>query len=321
MNGRPPSRALQAAADWYAQLTSGRASADDYRSWQAWRDAHAEHEHAWQKVENITGTFRHIPPAIGLATLDRPGKLRSEGRRRALKQLGLLLVAGTAGWQAYRREPWAEMLADYATAAGERREIMLADGSRIILNTASAVDVAFDADRRLLRLVKGEVLIQTGREQLARHRPFLVKTRHGTATALGTRFSVRLHDDRSRVSVFEHAVEIMPEGNSGASTILQAGESIEFTTVGHAAKGIADPAEIAWQHGFLVVDQMPLGEFIAELARYRKGFLRCDPAIAALRISGSFPVGNTDAALAGIAAILPVRIETYTSYWVNVRPA
>ncbi len=62
------------------------------------------------------------------------------------------------------------------------------------------------------------------------------------------------------------------------------------------------------------------GEVIATLSRYRNGVLRCDPAVAGLRLSGTFPLKNTDAILNVIAQTLPVKIQSITRYWINISP-
>ncbi len=90
-----------------------------------------------------------------MATLNRP-ELNS--RRAALKTLIALVVAGPAAWAAWRVDP-LDWTADYRSAPGERREVALADGSTLLLNTASAVDVMFGSTVRLLRLRAGEIAV------------------------------------------------------------------------------------------------------------------------------------------------------------------
>lgn len=319
MSAKLPAEVFRVATHWYVRLHSEDVSEADRLEWQRWKEMRQENAAAWQRVEEVTGVFQGVPFTVGMVTLNRP--LRSAGRRRALKQLAILAAAGAGGWLASSHEPWEGILADYSTATGEQREVVLADGTRIHLNTATAIDVAFDADQRLIRLIKGEVLIVTGHGSDARHQPpLIVQTRHGSGKSLGTQFSVRQFDARSRISVFEHAVEVVPSNNSNARLVLNAGESVEFNDVTIWSRGQSDATDLAWSKGFMVVDRMLLGAFLNELGRYRKGILRCDPAIATLRISGAFPLGDTDVVLSSIAHTLPLRIETYTRYWVNVRP-
>ena len=73
--------------------------------------------------------------------------------------------------------------------------------------------------------------------------------------------------------------------------------------------------------GLLPADRMRLNTLLAELSRYRPGVLRCSDAVAGLRVTGSFQLDDTDAALALLAQALPVRIERRTRYWVTVVPA
>jgi len=311
--------AFRAAAEWYARLTAEDAAEADRLAWQRWKESHQDHARAWQKVEEVTGYFHGVPASIGMATLNRTR--HAAQRRRMLKQLAVMIVAGTAGAMTYRQEPWRELMADQITDVGQQKQLQLADGSRLHLNTDTALDVAFNEQQRRIRLIRGEVLIETGHEAGAAYRPFLVETRQGTCRALGTRFSVRQLDHHTRIGVYEHAVEVAPAGQEARRFTLQAGESATFDGQSAPARGMAEASDIAWTQGFLVVDQMPLGGFVQELARYRNGVVRCDPQVAGLKISGAFPLQDTDAVLASITQTLPVRVRTFTRYWINLVPA
>jgi transmembrane sensor len=318
---------LQAATDWYLQLTSGEATDADYHAWKTWKEASAEHENAWKDIEAVTQPFTTVNAALGLAALDNEaskrglGKPTSEGRRQTLKHLGVLFAVGASGMLTYQHKPWQGILADYTTQLGEARQLVLQDGTRLFLNTESMVAVDFTSTHRIVTLYKGEVMIETGHETRETYRPFVLQTNHGLVTALGTRFSARHHQDSTAVSLYEGSVSIMPTNGSGEPMLLAAGNSIEFnkSSVIHTAH--LTPGSDAWTHGFLIVDKMALKDFLAELSRYRPGVLRCDPAIAHLDISGAFPINDTDAALVSIAKTLPIRIETFTRYWTLVKPA
>ncbi len=278
---------------------------------------------AWQKIEQITSQFKSFSSEAGVAgTLRRlyTSKPHSEGRRNILKQMAVLLAVGSTSYLAYKKQPWQEMMADYSTGAGEHREIALADGTRLFMNTSTAVNIKYDDTNRTLELLEGEVLIETGHERDSVHRPFILKTRHGAVTALGTRFNVRDYQQFSSVSVFEGAVMVTPKSHRNPSITLHAGESINFTTVETLQKGVADTSATLWTQGFIIVDQLSMGELIAELSRYRKGLLQCDPRIAHLMVSGSFPT-DTDAALNILSHKFPIKIQTLTRYWLKVKPA
>jgi transmembrane sensor len=74
----------------------------------------------------------------------------------------------------------------------------------------------------------------------------------------------------------------------------------------------------AWSKGFFYARNMRLQDFLNELSRYRFGILRCDPAVADLRISGTFQINNTDQILSALPYTLPVSVRYQTAYWVSI---
>lgn len=316
---------LTSATNWYVLLTSGEATDGDRRDWEDWLKASAENERAWQKVESVTGRFAGLDSRASLSVLDRPLHERhaifAEQRRRAIKHLSLLFMVGTSGWLAYQHKPWHGLMADFATAKGEIKHVTLQDGSKLVLNTNTTVAVQFDKQYRHIQLLQGEIYIETAKQPVEQHRPFIVTTEHGSATALGTQFSVRIHDKQSQVGVFKDAVEVKASDVSSHSVRLNAGEKVSFTRNKLPEKEAFDLSAKAWTQGFIIADKMPLKTFVDELSRYHTGVLRCDPAIADLTISGAFPLTDTDATLNSISQILPIRVESHTRYWTMIKPA
>ena len=314
----PDTALVQEAADWALAMQYDAPSEADRQAFERWRQQSPAHEAAWARAQAVFDTFGQVPASLGSEALK--SLERNEGRRRRLRLLGMLLVAAPAGWLAWRHAPWREWSADEATATGERKTLRLPDGTRLVLNTASAVDIAFTDTQRRIRLVAGEILVATHADLSATPRPFLVDTPYGGVQALGTRFSLRRMEDGRlcRVAVFEHAVEVRPL--AGASRILHAGEQADFGVAGVQLPVAADRTAALWEHGTLLAKDMPLGEVIAELARYRPGVLRCDPVVAGMPVSGALSLTDTDAALDLLARSLPLRIERRTRYWVSVGP-
>ncbi|WP_241068239.1 FecR domain-containing protein, partial [Achromobacter insuavis] len=152
-------------------------------------------------------------------------------------------------------------------------------------------------------------------------RPFIVRTREGSITALGTRFVVRRDDGVSTVQVLEGAVRVLPSGvAANDARQVPAGMRLSFGDgIGAGLEPVSgDPS--AWQRGMLQVDGMPLRIFLAELQRYRSGWIDCAPEVAHLPISGAFPLDDTDRVLATVADTLPLRLRYRTRYWVSVLP-
>jgi transmembrane sensor len=304
---------LRTAAEWLMRLQSGDASDADRRAFEAWREQSPLHAAAWQRAESVLSTFNQVPADLTRDTLQRVSK---RGRRRVLQTLVTLATLPATTWLMQRKYPVSGWTADLRTSRGEIRSVELPDGSRLVLATASAVDVAFTAGKRQLTLRDGEILIATAHDRSPDTRPFLVETSQGSVRSLGTRFSVRQFEDRVRIAVFEDAVEIQPLG--GAHVHLQAGQQIDFdrrTT--HAIQPVPETAA-SWEHGMLVTSSMRLADVVAELARYRSGIVRCHPQVAELRVSGAFPLTNTDLSLALLEKVLPVRVGGLGGYWVTV---
>ncbi|MBO3274252.1 FecR domain-containing protein [Pseudomonas schmalbachii] len=305
---------LDEVADWLVLLQSGEAGDADLAALTLWRGQSPAHEEAWRRAETILGAFRQVPPAIGRTTLQRLGK---PGRRQVLRTLGLLLATAPAAWLAWRQMPWREWTADIRTGTGEQKAIDLADGTRLVLNTASAVDVVFSAGERRLLLRAGEILVTTGRDPSPAYRPFIVQTVHGSLRALGTRFTVRSDADSTHVAVFEGAVAVQPLA-AGDAAIVRAGERMTFSASRTQAVQPVDASAALWEQGMLVAKDMRLGDLLRELGRYRTGILRCDPAVADMPVSGAFPLRDTRASLALLEKTLPLHISSTTSWWVAV---
>lgn len=323
-SGQVISRATaDAAADWLTLLMSGEASAEQQKQWSQWRKAHADHEAAWQHVESVTGRMKSFGPQpayTALSAYGAGGRPRSAARRRAVQVLLWGGLATGTGLLASRTNTWHASLADCRSATGEQRRFALEDGTQLLLNTGSAVNLRFNASERRILLVEGEIMVATRHDpgMPADPRPLWVETAEGSIRSLGTRFTVRQHPEHTDVTVLESAVEIAPWGAPGQARVLHAGEQVRFSRDAIDAPGTAGEQTAAWTRGQLLADEQRLGDFLAELGRYRPGMLRVDPQVADLRLSGVFPLADTDRILATLPSVLPVRVRWRTRYWVTV---
>jgi len=310
----------QQAAEWLTVLMSDEASEAEHAAWQRWRGADPEHERAWQHIEAVSQRFNGLHRSAAAQALAGTQQKAVNGKRRQL--LAWLGVVAGGGMLAAKAGAWdgvRALRADYRTATGERREVVLGDGSVLSLNTGSAVNVRFDASRRLIELLAGEILITSGLGT-GSGAPLVVATREGQVRALGTRFAVRQQDDYSRVEVFESAVEVRLR-SGGAPLLLAAGRGVAFSRHALDAPHAIGAYAAAWSRGQLIVDDVTLGDFLADLARYRPGVIDCAPAVSQLRLSGVFPLADTQRILNMLPNSLPVQVRSRTRYWVSVEPA
>ncbi|GFM86820.1 sensor [Pseudomonas cichorii] len=298
------------AAHWLVLMHEQPLSLAQQQACARWRAIDPEHERAWQRVQHVQQQLGGLPPALAMGTLNRE-------RRQALKTLLVLAAIAPAGYLGYRFGTEQGWMADYRTRVGERRQLTLADGSVVDLNTDSAIDVQFDAGQRLIRLVRGEILISTGID--AARRPLRVASEQGLMEPLGTRFSVRQLSGTTQLAVLQGRVRATPAHT--ASQVVEAGEQVSFSADAFGPLRPASELATRWTQGELVADNLPLRDFLQELSRYRPGRLHCDESASALRISGGFQLDNSDAILSALPITLPVTVSYRTRYWVTVSKA
>ncbi len=313
---------VDAAANWFVRLSSGVVSADEYAAFERWRAASTDHACAWERFETMQQTMRagtgHLPVALVSSTL-RTTRSELLERRRLLKGLAAIGALLPVAYVVRQSSPVQHALADLRTGVGERSTLTLSDGTQLWLNTNSAVDVQFSERERRLWLRDGEIQIATATD--AAGRPFVVVTTDGSLQPVGTRFTVRRYNDESmtRLDVSEGAVDVRPNGSSEMQRVI-AGQGVRFDS-----RHISSPLPLgndsgAWTDGMLGAERMRLADFVAELSRHRRGLLRCDPAVADLRLTGTFPLEDTDRVLAKVAETLPVKVHYRTRYWVTLAP-
>lgn len=312
---------VEQAIQWLVRLRFNQADEQTQRTFEHWLQQHPEHVVAWQRVETLGDEFAGVPAQLARQTLN--GTNHGMRRRESLKLLGILATVSAAAWLGRDYTPVPAMLAQQRSSTGEQRRFQLDDGSLIQLNSDSAVDSDFDAQRRLIILRRGEIIVNVGADQHSpRARPFWVQSRDGLIRAQSSRFLARELDDGTLVAAQEGSVTVFPgSGQTPASRSVQAGNHLLFTSSG--ARMFRDNGLDLWSWGDGVISarNMRLNDFIAELSRYRPGVLRCAEEVADRRVSGTFQLADNDQVLALIAQSLHLHIDYRTRYWVTVTAA
>jgi transmembrane sensor len=309
------------AIAWAVRRRLHAARTDESQAFEAWRIADARHEAAWQRIESMQHAIAVLPPKMAAQALAVSAQVLAarKGRRQALKLAAAGAFAGLGLYAGRDSAMLSPAFADYSTGVGRRQTVLLSDGTQLVLNTDTAVNVRYGTEQRLIDVRRGEILVITGSDGHAlRHRPFMVSTSDGVMLALGTKFLVRKEDGVTRLTVLEHAVEIRTA--TGSPLIVNAGESyfLSRKDIWKADTVRFDPA--AWTDGVIAAREMRMDRFLAELSRYRPGLLLCDPAVAALPVSGIFQLHDTDRTLDVLLATQPVAAHYRTRYWVTVIP-
>lgn len=306
------------AVDWFVRLRADTAGADVQRGWSAWMQADPEHARAWGHLQHCAGDLAGLSSPLAHAALFPPA---GTGRRRFMKSAAMLAAGAGAAWWCVRTEPWQPLLADASTRVGEQRRITLPDGSRVLLNTDSAIDIGGSGERRI-RLARGEIMVDAVRVEsaLAQPLPFVVQTRHGEVQTPGSRLALRLEAARSVAYALTGPLLLTPAAAPQHRRELATGQHAAFTAAMVELPTPVHAGDLSWSDGVLAAHDMRLEEFLAELARYRPGVIRCDPRVANLRVSGVYPLGDTGKVLDTLALTLPVRLSSMTRYWVSFGP-
>lgn len=307
-----PRDPLDAAAYWFARDRGGLMTAGERRQFEAWRQADAAHERAYQEMLQVWGLTQAVPDRDLRALLSRRPAPRPPSPQRRRLTWGLAATACAAAgaglaWPLWGPAPTLFEQA-YATARGERRRVALQDDSVLTLNTATQADVRYTRDARHVALHAGEILFEVSPDKA---RPFVVDTDLGRVRVTGTRFNVRYDRQRLAVAVESGSVEVA----TGAwwrreRVLLAAGQGVSLTHPGDALRAEAvDVATLtAWRQGKAVFDNVPLAQVVDEINRYREQPIRVAAALRGIRIAGVFDVDDTRGFLAALPALIPVRV-------------
>lgn len=285
-----------AAQAWVVRLTSGHVQPDDVAAARAWCQVHPDHQQAFVAARHLWQLSGHLSEPAVPQRRARPWRWATA----AVLVLGLgLLLAHQQAWDA-----------DYRTAQGAQWRIDLADGSHVVLDSNSAVDVQLSAGRRDIVLRRGTALFEVAHDP---QRPFRVRAGDLEAVALGTVYAVSHEPAGITVTVAEGRVGVK---GLTRDVVVQAGEQVSLHGTQLDQPTPVDTSRaLAWQHGRLVFELTPLAEVLAQLQRYRPGYLLIgDERLRTLKVSGTFQLDRLDEGLATLEQAFALKVERYTDY-------
>lgn len=322
----PQSIAMQ-AVEFMVDLQTGSDPVGVQEKIEQWRQQDADHDRAWRHIENANRHFISLnSSAINSPTAKQLAQstLTSApafSRRETIKALSVLLFGGGSAWLAVEQTPWQAWTADESTAVGEQRSLAFA-GYDVTMNTDTALNLhkRRDGNKPELRLVRGEVLISTPAETQSR----LVVKVDGLECWMvsdSASFSLQQLDDHCRLMVLDGRVDLYSLASAKAPfDHIVAGQQVMLAGTKVVAKKAADKSALAWKNGMLIASSMRLDDFLLQVNRYRRGKLRCAPEIAGLKVSGSYPLGDTDRILSALEVSLPIKMHYLTRYFVTAQP-
>ncbi|KAF0803481.1 anti-FecI sigma factor FecR [Alcanivorax xiamenensis] len=296
----------ETARHWVIRTASGSMDQSEQERLHRWLAADLRHRRAfereqqfWEDLAALEADMRPAPKVTALPVR----------RRRFLSLAAAASVALVMMVLALRPQ------GDFHTAPGEIRTVALEDGSRMILDTDSAVDVHYDAGRRRIELRHGRAWFEVVPNK---QRPFQVWSQGGMAQAVGTAYQVEDRGRSALVTVTHGAVLVRsPEQGSGHGVTVHAGQAVAYDQ-GQApsASSNADvTAALLWTRGRLELDDLPLDEVVAVIQRYHPGkVLLLDADAGRRRVSAMLSVAELDKGLDALAESQGLTLRRLTPY-------
>jgi len=308
------------AAQWLVRLDRGR-SPEVEAELEAWMARSIRHKVAYVKQQRAWKQMDVLRRAL---PLDHVGKAADPDLLKPRSGwFGLRAVASAfsdAGWLPKTAVAVAAALvlsiiasitlwpaggAEYVTRVGEQNSVLLDDGSRLTLNTNSKVRVRFNADHRRIFLDRGEVMLTVAHDA---SRPLEVIAGDVTSRAVGTKFSVRVHEDDSRVEtlVTEGRVLVLrqphllgiPLRPQAVARTLSAGEKVVVGKRGTEVSRLTSKQvdrQLMWMTGRIDLEGDRLFDVVREVNRYNgRKLIILDPAISNKAMGGSFSTSDAD---------------------------
>jgi transmembrane sensor len=339
---------MQQAVEWLILLRSGELSETETHAFADWLSQETDHAEAFAKAEDVFGVMvvaatspRAIPsvlrqtnePVSKWATSPEPKQIKPERHPASSNHSRWLTLplALAAAWLFAvtlimpTQSHWLDdTFSNYHTSTGELRDIQLADGSRLLLNTNTSVSVDYQPSVRLITLHHGQARFTVAKDT---QRPFEVASDGLVVRALGTVFEVyHSGSGETSVTVQEHAVaaRIQSEGQTSGieqSSQVDVPEGYRLRYGNNGQLGKPEPVDVAqtsaWQHRRLYINNRPLTELVTELGRYRTGrIFLSDTNLKNLRVTGVFSLANPEEALIKVCKALGLQETRLGPWWV-----
>lgn len=298
---RTQHRRHEEAADWLLRQSDTALDPTEQAAFETWLDHDPENRRVYEAARRLMGEAS--------AAIRSDPSLQASGRpprSMAKPLLGCLLALAIGGATFMVLDGPMRLRADIIAGVGQSPVVTLADGSRVQLNASSAIAIDETADRRVVRLLRGEALFEVARDPM---RPFVVEAGELRVTALGTAFDVRLGTDTTDVVVTQHAVRIdFADDQHPPLRVTEGERAVIDERSGRSAVAQSDTAlALAWTRGQLVLDNTPLSQVVTEMNRHFAGkIVILGRNLAQRRVSGTMTIADTEAALSYVERALGV---------------
>lgn len=194
-----------------------------------------------------------------------------------------------------------QLHSDYQTAAGGRQDITLPDGSKMTLNTASAVSLDFENGKRSVKLLQGEAYFDVVHDET---RPFKVAAGYSEVVVKGTAFAVRSDTDKDVVVLERGLVGVSRLADEHDTAELHPGETITASASALSTVHQANPSDVlSWRDGRLIFENEPFAQVLAEIGRYYPhAIIVGSDRVGKARVTGNYKLDNPERVIRSLAA-------------------
>lgn len=314
------------AAALIARLDNDDISAEEVRQLREWTQTSQQHRAAIERMAAIWGESDILARLRDYPPVKATHKPRGVTRRYAGVAAALLLMTAGAGFYASVFSQSKAYSESFETALGEQHDIALPDGSSILLNTNSSLEISYTKAARQISLNRGEAFFDVAADPL---RPFRVAAGEGVVEAVGTAFAVRLDEtEEIKVTVAEGRVALsalgrQPQlrGETSAQPVEPKKELLEvaanqravFAQKVQSLESVEDAAmnrALSWRKGVLIFAGDPLRDVVNEITRYADvEIIIADPALMDTPVGGYFRIGEVDAMLRSLEISFDVQVD------------
>jgi len=309
----PNSDVEDQAALWAARLEGSKLTQADRAALDAWLAEDAGRPELLSQYRQFSADLdRLLPTLVATGAVAIPEEAARKRRNPWLFATAGLFAAAAAVAAVLLVHPGARP-DTIATSVSQRRGFTLADGTRVELNANTSMVIENGGRERRVRLADGEAYFVVSKDNA---RPFIVETPAGSVRVTGTIFNVRTEAATELdVTVVEGSVQVRPGKTSDAKASgpvdIGPGDNLNATSQGVSIRALSAGAlddALAWRHGQIVFDGVPLADALACYSRYHGRQITATPGAAAHRVGGRYSLDDLNGFFAALEQALPVRV-------------
>ena len=272
--------------DLLAKFFSGNCSEEEKLQVKQWQEARPDNKDAFREYADIwnhsknegKGFEPNVEDALNKVNLklgvEKTPRQKVVRMMNYAKRIAAVIFVSACVWTTYQlvhKKTVNETPITVATLQGEKKEVVLPDGSHVWLNSSSKLiySAKFKGKERKINLT-GEAYFEVAKDP---SKPFIIDAGNAVTTVLGTAFNVRARVEEKLivVTVAEGKVAFTGKKDLAQTSVrLMAGDQGILNLVTQKLENVKndDPNFLAWKTGKLVFKNTMLKQVVAKLTDF-----------------------------------------------------